>query len=153
MADYAGAVAAVKAYFTSNWTATPYGFVNEAAPVSTYEDGTLRPWVLFELVHAGSTIMGSGTPGQQTIVYDGIINAHVFVEKGSGDADGLAKAIAIGELFRNKVLYDAVTAGCFVRTGFDRNGVPRIDSGDITSDDGKWFTVTAAIPWEYWHRG
>lgn len=147
-ADYAGAVAAIQAKFTAEWVIgavarTPVGFINQTAPVAKNEAGQPAPWVLFEIVHAGSYRHTNAIR-----VYDGIIKAHVFLPKGTGDADGLALAIAAGEIFRNKVFYDGVTAGCYVRSGHDLP--PRVDDGDITSDDGKWFTLTASIPFEAW---
>lgn len=158
-ADYAGACAAIRARFVSGWTVddalvTPVAFVNEASdPPVDPDNGNPIVWVFFEIVHNGSFVIGSGTPGAQTIVYDGLVKGHVFVPVGQGVDDGLAKAVAIGELFRNRLFYDDVTAGCYVRSGFDIGGQPRIDQGDASSDDGQWFAVTATIPFEYWHRG
>lgn len=160
-ADYAGAVAAIKQRFVDNWSpggvdTTPYGFVNEDDPTSTDIGGKAIPWVLFDIVSAGSHTVGRGVPGDNVIVYDMLIKGHVFVPLGTGlgETDGaLAYAIAIGEIFRNKIFYNTVTAGRYVRSGYDANGQPRISDGDITSDDGEWFTVTATIPAEYWHRG
>jgi hypothetical protein len=82
-----------------------------------------------------------------------MIKAHVFAPVNTGIDDCYAKAVAIGEIFRNQVFYDSVTAGCFVRSGYTLDGQPRIDQGDASSDDGQWFAVTATIPFEYWHRG
>lgn len=158
LADYAGACAAIRGRFVAGWTVasvliTPVDFVNESGEPAVDGSGNPTAWVFFEVVHNGSYIVGSGTPGQQTIVYDGLIKGHVFVPINTGVADGLAKAIAIGEIFRNKLFYDAVTEGCFVRSGYDKQGQPRVDEGDASSDDGQWFAVTATIPFEYWHRG
>lgn len=165
-ADYAGAIAAIKQRFIDNWQTggaptTPYGFVNEAAP-KTVDDSDPQnpraiPWVLFEIVHVGSYILGSGTPGNHIIIYDGMIKGHVFVPTGSGmgeiDGGGVQKALAIGEIFRNALFYDNVTAGHFIRSGYDLRASPRIEDGDVTSDDGEWFSTTAVVPFEYWHRG
>jgi hypothetical protein len=161
MADYAGACAAIRTRFEANWLSgesliTPIAFVNDTqgrGMPAQDAAGNPVPWVFFEIVHNGSYIVGSGTPGQQTVVYDGVIKGHVFVQVGTGVADGLAKAVAIGEIFRNKVFYDTVTPGCYVRSGFEKNGQPRIDEGDATSEDGQWFAVTATIPFQYWHLG
>lgn len=157
-ADYAGAVAAIKQRFVAQWVTdaaptTPIAFVNEAAPsLVNVADGNPVPWVMFEVVSSSSTNMGSGVPGSQVIAYDGMVKAHVFVSTGSGDgttdAGAMPLALAAGEIFRNKVFFDDVTPGCYVRTL-----TPRIDEGDVTSNDGKWFAVTATIPFEYWHRG
>lgn len=157
MADYPGAVAAIKARFEANWASTPYCYVNGQA-CATVDDPTSESpnpinWALFEIAHVPSYIAATGTPGQQTIVYPGMIKVHIMSPHGLGDDAGLALAVAAGEIFRNKLFYDDVTPGCFVRTGYDLNGQPRVDGGDIVSDDGEWFSHTATIPFEYWHRG
>lgn len=158
-ANYAGACAAIRQRFEDNWKTdgvldTPVDFVNESgAPAVDPATSNPIPWVFFEIVHNGSYIIGSGTLGQQTIVYDGFIKGHVYTPINSGLDDGLAKAVAIGEMFRNKVFYNDVTAGCYVRSGYAKDGQPRIEDGDVTADDGQWFTTTATIPFEYWHLG
>lgn len=158
-ADYAGALAAVRQRFTDNWAPlgvarTPYGFLNpQADPATADANGNPIPWALFEIVHAGSRANGHGVPGNNVIVYDFLIKVHIFVPTGSGTDIAEAHAVAAGEIFRNRIFYDAVTAGCYVRSGYDTNGQPRLSDGDVTSNDGEWFTITATIPAEYWHRG
>ena len=94
-ADYAGAIAAIKQRFVDHWQTggaptTPYGFVNEAAPSTVDAGGNSTIWVLFEIVHVGSYILGAGTPGNHIIIYDGMIKGHVFVPtgRGMGEIDG-----------------------------------------------------------------
>jgi hypothetical protein len=161
-ADYAGAIAAIKQRFVDAWQSggmpiTPYGFVNERAPATVDGNGQPIAWVLFEIISTGSFIAGSGMPGNHVIIYDGMIKGHVFTPTGTGmgeaDGGGMQKAIAIGEIFRNALFYNGVTPGCYVRSGYDLNGPPRIEEGDVTSDDGEWFATTCVCPFEYWHRG
>jgi hypothetical protein len=152
-ADYAGAIAAIRQRFVDNWTTTPIAYVNEAAQPAIDTSGNPTTWVLFEIVNMASHIASFGTPRNNSIVYDGMIKAHVFAPVNTGIDDCYAKAVAIGEIFRNQVFYDSVTTGCFVRSGYTLDGQPRIDQGDASSDDGQWFAVTATIPFEYWHRG
>lgn len=151
-ADYSGALAAIRQRFVDNWTTTPIANVNESAEPAVDGSGNPTTWVLFEVVNNGSKIEGFGTPGNNTIVYYGMIKAHVFAPINSGIDDCYAKALAAGEIFRNRVFYDAVTAGCYVRSGYRGDGQPRIDEGDASSSDGQWFAVTATIEFEYWHR-
>jgi hypothetical protein len=159
-ANYADACDAIRQRFTNNWKVddvpiTPVDYVNDSS-AEPHVDPTSNkpvPWVFFEIVHNGSYIVGSGTPGQQTTVYDGFIKGHVFTPINTGTTDGLRKAVAIGEMFRNKVFYNDVTDGCYVRSGYAKDGQPRIDNGDVTSDDGQQFTTTATIPFQYWHLG
>jgi hypothetical protein len=159
-ANYADACEAITQRFKDNWKVgadpiTPVEYVNDSLPEPPVDPVSNKPvaWVFFEIVHNGSYVIGSGTPGQQTIVYDGFIKGHVFTPINTGTKDGLAMAVAIGEMFRNKVFYNDVTDGCYVRSGYDKDGQPRIDNGDVTSDNGQQFTTTATIPFEYWHLG
>ena len=160
-ADYAGAIAAIKQKAIDGWAANNEDpdvltFINEGDPKQADENGNPVIWVLIEIVSGQSYINGSGTAGHQVIVYPGMIKAHVFAPTGSGVGEStgaLAKALAIGEIFRNQLFYNGVTDGCYVRSGYDRNGPPRISDGDVSSDDGQWFTVSVTIPFEYWHRG
>ena len=148
MADFAGAVAAIKARLAANWATTPIAYVNEGEPVTrNAATGAPEPWVLAEIVGTASTIHGTGRPGDRVWLYDGLIHAHVFVPKGSGAATALAHAVALGDIFRNAQFY-ADTPGHAVRCW-----APRIDGGGDGDDDGLWFRVTMTCPFEYWHRG
>lgn len=147
MADYAGAIEAIKS-LALTWTTAPIGFLNEAAPSTVDENGNPAPWVLVEVVSLGSDVLGSGVPGNHVISYDGLIKAYVFIPTGTiGTGVGFTHAVAIGEIFKNKLFYND-TPGCYVRTGY-----PRVEDGNASSEDGNWFGVTATIPFSYWHRG
>jgi hypothetical protein len=147
MADYAGAISAIKTHLLNNWTTTPLGFINEAEPVQKDVDGNLSPWLLCEVVSTGSNVRGSGKPGSQIIVYDGLVKCYLFVPTGTGTDVGFEYAVQLGDIFKNQVFYDN-GIGCFIRTGY-----PALDGGNASSDDGLWFGITAAIPFSYWHRG
>ena len=116
-------------------------------------NGQPAPWVLFEIVSNGSFQSGMGMPGSNVIIYDGLIKVYVFVPSGQGRALARQLAVAAGEIFRNQVFYADVTAGCYVRSGYDLQGQPRIDDGVASSEDGNWFNVTSTTSFEYWHRG
>jgi hypothetical protein len=152
MADYAGAVAAIRDRFVAQWVTgsnpkTPIAFQNEDfADQST-------PWVYFEVINSASELQGSGTPGSHVWLYRGNIFVHVFVPVGYGAADAQALAVAAGEIFRTKQFYDT-DPGCCVRTGVGADGEgPRVDGGGSGADNGNWWRVTATIPFEYWHLG
>lgn len=154
-ADYPGACAAIETKFKTDWTGTPLervGLVNDPQPEKADTASLPAPWVLFEILHAGSAQIGNGTPGNSVVVFDGSIKIHVFVPSGEGAQTGRDLAMAAGEIFRKKQFYDSVTAGCFVRTGYDPRNQPRINGGEINDQDGLWFVTTATIPFEYWHR-
>lgn len=147
MADYAGAVAAIKQRLIDNWTATPIAFLNEGDPVQGDIDERPAPWVLCEIVGTDSELRGVGTPGSHVWRYFGLVRMHVYVPAGSGAEIGLQHAVALGEIFRAATFYNA-TAGHEVRTLS-----PSIDGPDSGSDDGKWFRVTATVEFQYWHKG
>lgn len=157
MADYAGAVEAIKAHFAASWATTRVVYDNET-PADPWPPkdgaGRLAAWVRLEVICTGARLAAVGTPGAAAWRYDGEIIAHVFVPVAGGLATARAHAVAIGEVFRNRQLYDGVTAGAYVRTGIGVDGSgPSVDRGGAGDDDGVWFRVSAAIPFQYWHRG
>lgn len=147
MTDYVGAVAAIKAMLVANWTTTPIAYANERALDAVDDNGDPVPWLFCEIISSGSDVVGSGVPGNQVILYQGLIKLHVFIPTGTGIETGFTHAVALGDIFKNQVFYNG-TAGRYVRTLF-----PRIGEGEANSEDGAWFSVTATIPFEYWHRG
>lgn len=152
MADYAGAVAAMRQYFIDGWVSggnprTPIAYQNEG-----FSDQT-TPWVYFEVINSTSQLRGAGTPGAHVWLYRGNIFIHVFVPKDEGAADANTLAVAAGEVFRAKQFYDSAP-GCAVRTGVGAEGEgPRVDGGGSGADDGKWWRVTCTIPFEFYYRG
>jgi hypothetical protein len=153
VADYAGAVAAIKARMVENWTTTPISFQNEPPPqqpwppVDANDPTRLVPWVYFEVVGNGSDLRGFGTPGNQTWLYIGLIAAHVFVPVGWGVDLAHQYAVTIGEIFRAKGFYND-GLGAIVRTRS-----PRTDGGESDADEGGQFVVTCRIPFEFYYRG
>lgn len=145
MADYAGAVAALRTRLLT-WTTTPIGMVNEPEPATSDANGPI-PWVMGEILGTTSRLRGAGLPGSQVWVSSGLVLAHVFVPAGSGTATAFAHAVAIGELFRAEALYASQPPNVV------RCWAPRIDGGGAGDDDGKWFRVTCTIPFDYWHQG
>lgn len=147
MADYAGAVAAIRQRMIDNWTTTPIAFQNESPPELTDANGNDAPWVYFEVIGSVSGLRGFGTPGSNIWLYRGSIFAHVFVPINTGIETAHGHAVAIGEIFRAKGFYND-GLGSIVRTWS-----PQTDGGDSGSDDGKWFRVTCTIPFEFYYRG
>lgn len=146
MADYAGAVAAIKQRMIDNWTTTPIVFQNKSDEYDPGSDSQ-APWVYFEVVGNGSDLRGAGSPGDHIWLYRGLIAAHVFVPVNSGIEIAQQYAVEIGEIFRAKGFYND-GQGRIVRTWS-----PRTDGGESDADDGNWFVVTCRIPFEYLHRG
>ena len=149
MADYAGAVAAIRARLEENWTATRVTYQNEVPddPWPPKQGMKHLPWVNLEVAGLPSALRGAGVPGQQLWRYPGFIYVHVFAPTSGGMAPAIQKAVAIGEIFRGKVFYQDAP-GCYVRTWS-----PFVDGGGSGADDGNWYRCTMTVPFEYWHRG
>jgi hypothetical protein len=148
MADYAGAIQAIRDRLAANWTTTPIAYMNEGVPVME-DPNTLQPmpWVMLEVINTSSEIRGIGTPGDILYDYFGLIYVHVFVPQASGISLAMQYAVAIGEIFRTAEFYNE-EPGHAVRTW-----VPRVDGGGSASDDGVWWRVTCTVDFEYLHRG
>lgn len=149
MADYAGAVAAIRQRLIDNWTTTPIALQNvpppDPFPPINPATGNPGPWVLLEVVGVNSAVRAAGVPGAQFWLYDGLVLVHVFTPTGSGIDIGQQLAAQIGEIFRNKTFYQD-GSGNEVRTIS-----PRTDGGDKSSDDkGEWWRVTMAVPFEFY---
>lgn len=137
MADYAGAVAALRAAFVAAWTETPIAFQNEP-----FEDQSAAPWVFFEVLSTASDRRGAGLPGNNTWLTQGIINIHVFTPLNYGYPESLRLADAAGDVFRAATLYQTGNAKVVC-------GAPQTDGGGSGDDDGIWFRVTTVIPFEF----
>lgn len=151
MADYAGAVAAIKQRFTDNWVVgsdpkTPVVFQNAG---NLYNPGgdTNQPWVYFEVIGSSAGLRGWGTPGDNVYLYRGHIYVHVFVPINTGTDTAQEYAVAAGEIFRSKGFYSDGN-GAIVRTL-----APQTDGGDTSAGDGNWWRVTCTIPFEFFYHG
>ena len=67
-----------------------------------------------------------------------------YVPTGSGLADHLALAGKAGDVFRAATFYNDEPGAKVVCYG------PSVQGGDSSSDDGNWFGVTVAIPFEFY---
>lgn len=148
MADYAGAVAAIRSRLEAGWTTTPIAFQNE--PFDTPVDansGNPAPWVFLEVLGNDSELRGVGTPGDHVWRTLGHILVHVFVPVNTGAALAQQYAVTIGELFRAAAFYQDGN-GAAVRTW-----APRTDGGGSDADNGNWYRVTMTCPFEFLFRG
>ena len=156
-ADYSGAVGAIRNKFVAEWISAPatprsrIAFVNEPHGVPwppKLDNGKLAPWVLLEIASLPRARTYPGRPGGRTVLYEGHIYTHVYVPIGAGTEQAIELAVLGGEIFRDQVFYRDVTPGCYVRTG-----TPAIAGGEAGDDENQWYRVSAATPFEYWHRG
>jgi hypothetical protein len=161
MADYAGAVAAIRDRFVAQWVdggspRTLIAFQNEPLrdsdgkaikPPPKNEKGSPLPFVYFEVIGNGSELRGAGTPGDNVWLYRGGIFVHVFVPEGAGVSDAYQLAIAAGEIFRAATFYENGQGAKVVSMS------PQIDGGGSDADNGNLFRVTCFVPFEYFHRG
>lgn len=152
MADLAGALAAIQQRLKDSF-ADPMQFPNQAQDDATLpwppiDAVTKAPvlWIYCEFVDLPPTPF-FGRPGNQTIMEQGLAKFYVMVSKGSGEDAARAKAVAIGEAFRQATFYNQEPPA-FVRTK-----TPRVGKDPLASEDGA--TVAGAcctVPYEFWHR-
>jgi hypothetical protein len=159
MADYAGAVAAMRDRFLTQWVdgsgarRTPVMLQNEPAKDEAGDviapwppvDGSGRPipWVYFEVIGNGSELRGAGLPGNQVWLYRGHIHVNVLVAEGFGIDVAQQLAVAAGEIFR---------AATFYRDGQGSKILtmsPETDGGGNDADNGNQFCVTCTVPFEF----
>ncbi len=154
MPDYAGAVAAIHAFYKATWTATPVICQNEKPPQQPWPpvagNGAPSPWVYLETITVSDGQSdypyAFSSPGKQVWLTKGIISISVFTPVDTEASLGLGYAVQSGEIFRAKLLYND-TPGFYVRTWG-----PRVDGGGRDAEDGNWYRITAMVPFEYWHR-
>jgi hypothetical protein len=148
MADYAGAVAAIRDRLVANWTTTPIAFQNESFdPPVDPNSGSPTPRLFLEVLGNDANLRGVGMPGDHVWLYCGHILIHVFVPVNSGAALAQQYAVTAGEIFRAAAFYSAGN-GAIVRSW-----APQTDGGGTDADDGNWFRVTCTIPFEFYYRG
>jgi hypothetical protein len=152
MADYAGAVAAMRTFFEARYSATPIAYQNEDAPSDPWPpvDGTGKPvpWLYFEVVQVETRLRGVGLPGNQVWLTVGFIRAHVFAPKGYGFAEHLAIAGLAAEVFRRRLSTTRIPAPVCAAGARTGEG-PTIQGGDSASDDGNWFGVVVTVPFQF----
>ncbi len=154
MADYAGAVAAMRSRFVTAWaTTTSVAFQNETPqdmsghPVTwppINNDGTPKPWVYFEVITTGADIRGAGLPGSQLWLTTGYIYVHVFTPLGYGYPASLALADQAGEIFRAQTFYQDGAGAKVICMA------PQVDGGASDADNGNLFRVTMAVKFEFY---
>jgi len=146
MADYAGAVAAMRARFVAAWGATTaVAFQNEDPPGAVPPDPSGGPWVYFEVIQTQSTERGVGMPGSKIWLTVGNIFVHVMVPIGYGLPDHLALTKQAGAIFRAATFYQDPATGAKVVCG-----APSEAGGDSSADNGNWFGLTVSIPFEFY---
>jgi hypothetical protein len=152
MADYAGAVAAIKQRLRDNWATTRIEEANKTPdqpwpPVS--DNGDPQPFLVIEVIVNASDIQGVGRPGGQMNIDYGHILVHVCVPTGSGTELAHSYASTIAAVYRSKEFYNA-TSGFAVRTWrpFTDNGA----SADIEGiPNGLYWKVVVSAEFEYLH--
>jgi hypothetical protein len=145
MADYAGAVAAMRARFVAAWGATTQvAFQNEEPPASPWPPEPAAPWIFFDVIQTESLERGVGLPGAKVWLTTGNIFLQLFVPLNYGQPDVLALAQQAGEIFRAATFYVDATTGAKVMTS-----APVIGGGGSNADNGNWFGVTVSIPFQF----
>lgn len=146
MADWAGAVAALRAEFEANFTAVPIAFQNEEPPSQPWPPSGV--WAYFEVIQTQSVMRGVGMPGNKPWLTDGYAYAQIFAPKGYGLPQQLALADQAGEIFRAKTFYNTEPGVRLTCVGPNGEG-PEIRGGGTASEDGASFVITVAIPFQF----
>jgi hypothetical protein len=142
MADYAGAVAAMKARFAAAWTETPITYANQDPPQQPWPPAT--PWVYVEFIQSNSSLRALGSPTNRSWLTLGHIFIHVFVPINYGIEEPQRLAVAAGEIFRAQTFYNdglGAKVVCYA---------PATQGGASDADNGDWFRLTASIPFEFY---
>jgi hypothetical protein len=150
MADYPGAIDAIKNHLVSGWTTTPIALQNDNFTTPVDEYGDPAPWVMLEVLSTSSSLRTAGIPGDHLWMTIGLIYVHVLVPINTGTDLAQQYAWQIGELFRAAALYSDED-GSIVRTGLGEG--PRTDGGGTDADDGNWFRMTMICEFEFLFRG
>lgn len=147
MADYAGAVAAMRARFVAAFVAAPVCFQNEQPAQQPWPpDG---PWTYFEVIQTETRRRGVGLPGNDVWITVGNIFVHVFAPKGYGLPQHLAIAEQAAAIFRSATFYNS-DPGAAVRCWSDAGAGPSVRGADKASDDGNWLNVVVTIPFQFY---
>lgn len=167
MADFAGAIAALRTYFAAQWVdgqsrRTPIAFQNEAPndggspPVAispwppTDESGAPRLWVYFEVQGNAGDLRGAGLPGDHVYLDTGHIVISAFGPKGSGSGDDggvAALAVAAGNIFRSQTLYQDGAGAKLVCSA----PYPPRDAVAV-ANSGNQYGQTVSVPFEFFYR-
>lgn len=151
MADLPGALKAIRDKFKTDWAVAHSTVLvqdqNTDPPQPQWPPNN-TPWVYLEVINADGDLRGAGTLGDHIWLYVGTIFVHINVPIGYGIDDVTQLAWDAGEIFKAKTFYNAPGSDAKVICG-----APQIAGGGNDADKGKWFTLTTAIPFEFYHRG
>jgi hypothetical protein len=155
MANYAGAIAALRTAFAAAWAAAypavPIAYPNTIPPAETWPpidgSGAPVPWVYFEVIGNGAALRSCGAPGSLLWLYKAHIFVHVFVPADYGTDDAEAFAVAAGEIFRAQTFYQDGAGAKIICYA------PQTDGGAKDADNGNQWRITCSIPFEYYHHG
>ncbi|WP_316214296.1 hypothetical protein [Bradyrhizobium sp. SZCCHNR2032] len=162
MADYAGAVAAIKSRLAAAWidaagqplTLIVYANHRPEPPFPPIDPttGNPAPVVVCEVTGTRSDVHTFGDAGNRFFQYDGLIILHVLVAINEGVSRAQALAVQAGEIFRAATFYQDPN-GSYVRTVApyppDGGGAAELEGVDA---GGTLYRVTVSIPFKYFHR-
>lgn len=146
--DLTGALAAIEQRLIDNWTTSRIVLdaTNPGDPWPHVDaNGVPLPWVFMELLDIDASIIGFGTPTNQTVLDRGLVKFHVMVPTQEGLSRARTHAVAIGEIFRQQQFYNS-EAGVAVRTL-----TPKIGR-EASVDEGNYVSMTCTVPYEFYHR-
>jgi hypothetical protein len=160
MADYAGAVAAIKALLVSNWVTggqptslIVYANTQPEPPFPPINPKTNNPaaFLVCEVSGTKGDPHTFGNAGNRFFLYSGLIVLHALVPINDGTANAEQLAVNAAEIFRTATFYVDAN-GSFIRTT-----APNPPDGGSGADleglqAGSYFRVSCTVPFFYYHR-
>lgn len=161
MADYPGAVAAIRARLAEQWVdggGAARSLIVEAGkrpeppfPPIDPATGNEAPFLAIEIAGSRSDTLTYGTPGNRFFVYDGLILLHALTPMNEGSARAQQLACDAGEIFRAATFYQQPSGG-YIRTIAPNPPGPGSSSPLEGVEAGPFYRVTVSVPFQYFHR-
>ena len=126
--------AAVEARLAEHWRRCPIRGLNEASGNTPLDS---KPYLEIQFPVSTSEQISTGTPGRNVWRTEGAIRFVLNIRRGKGVKEGAAWVDELAALFRGKV-FDGV-----------RTFAPSMPILDDRNDDGLWFALSFAVPFEF----
>ena len=134
---------AIRSYIEAGFTTAPLVWPNEAHDLPA----TPAAFVALEVQGISNSIRGVGQPGNRLFIHGGLILANVYVPFSVGSKAGDDLADAIGLLLTRRDIA-APSVPQVVRTED-----PTVHAGELGDDDGNYWRVSVAVPFDFYYFG
>jgi hypothetical protein len=134
---------AIRSYIEAGFTTAPLVWPNEAHDLPA----TPAAFVAIEVQGVSNSIRGVGQPGNRLFIHGGLILANVYVPFSVGSKAGDDLADAIGLLLTRRDIA-APSVPQVVRTED-----PTVHDGELGDEDGNYWRVSVAVPFDFYYFG